>query len=136
VKLSNEIEKATVPGRKQVLRLAKDGEQIADLLILDGEVIDVKAGPVRVYLISGGRGEVDLVADEVEELLLPLWGPNAPPEQTVGEIRESVIATLAAFTKKVLCVDEGAERYKLALSCKLYGLMLTLQKQETGGGEV
>ena len=114
-KTSDEPAKATLPGRKQVWRLAgPDGGMVADLVSLEGE--DPDPGSILGTRVSG-QGGMELIrgVDSVEPLLAPVMqeGRILGRPEDLAAIRERVRTQVGLLPAAVSRIDEPEEHLVL-----------------------
>ncbi|QSO55081.1 nicotinate phosphoribosyltransferase [Alicyclobacillus curvatus] len=103
IKISENAEKVTNPGKKKVLRFYVDGHASADLIALDEETFDTTKplelfDPVHTY-------KRKMIRDyEVENLLVPVFlkGELVYELPTLKQIRERVVSGLSHFSSEIL----------------------------------
>ena len=107
-KHSEEQEKATLPGIKQVVRCRRGAQATGDILCLDGEV-------GRITAAAGDR-------ERRTPLLVPQMrdGARVAPREPLTAIRERAAAELAAFAPRVRALHGGG--YSVRISAALAAL--------------
>jgi nicotinate phosphoribosyltransferase len=108
-KLTDEVLKATLPGRKQVWRLAgADGEHVADWIEMEGEEPDTKSGVLGFHLEGEARMDLIKGAEEAIALLhLVMRGGemlDMPP--ALVDVRSRVKQQAARLPEEVRRLDE------------------------------
>ncbi|KPV43644.1 nicotinate phosphoribosyltransferase [Alicyclobacillus ferrooxydans] len=103
IKVSENANKVTNPGKKKVLRFTVNGHASADLIALDHETFDISKplelfDPVHTYKRKVIRNY------EVEELLVPVYleGKLVYELPNLKDIRRHVESGLALFSKEIL----------------------------------
>ena len=124
LKLSENVEKITTPGNKNVVRLFNRGDNmaIADVLILDGEHIDENA-PYTLFDPENTWKRKTVGDFYTQYLLAPLFVNGAcvyasPP---LSEIRDYCLAQIDRLWEEVLRF-ENPQEYYVDLSQKLWDL--------------
>jgi nicotinate phosphoribosyltransferase len=122
IKVSENADKVTNPGKKKVLRLYVDGMASADLIALDDEEFDPNEplelfDPVHTYkrkVIQNYR---------IENLLVPIFikGRLVYELPTLREIRARVVESMSKFSKEILR-HVNPHIYHVDLSHKLWNL--------------
>ncbi len=132
-KTTDEAYKATLPGRKQVWRLAgPDGAMVADLIELDGE--DPDTGSILGTHVSG-RGGMELIrgVDSVTPLLEPVMqdGKKLGTPDDLMTVRERVQTQVGRLPEAVSRIDDPEEHLVL-VGPKLLELGKTLRSSHSG----
>lgn len=124
IKVSDNVEKITNPGYKKLLRIYNNasGKAIADLIALDGEVID-EPKPLVIFHPVDTWKRMRLTDYHTKELLVPVFVDgkqvyNTPPLMDIQEYARQDLATFWDETKRLV----NPQEYKVDLSQKLYEL--------------
>ena len=131
IKLSDTLEKITLPGKQEIWRLyGPEGMAIADLIALEGEDIDFTA-PLTIFDPQETWKKMTLEHYSVKKLLQPLFiGGRAQP---IPEDVKEISAYRASQEKTIW--DEylrpvNPHRYKVDLSDKLWNLRRDLMDRD------
>jgi len=104
MKISSNVEKATDPGRKQLVRYADGaGHPFCDVIYLDGEARP-ESGPVRGRSRSWPHRTVHAATPaSEEELLRPVFagGKRLEPSPSIHDIRARALAQIAALPEEL-----------------------------------
>lgn len=123
IKLSDTLEKITLPGKQELWRLyGPDGMAVADLIAMEGEDIDFTA-PLTIFDPQETWKKMTLEDYSVKKLLQPLFIQGH--EQPIPEDPKAISAYRASQEKTIW--DEylrpvNPHRYKVDLSDKLWSL--------------
>ncbi|KAH0790936.1 nicotinate phosphoribosyltransferase family protein [Histomonas meleagridis] len=121
VKLSNSIEKSTLPCKKDLYRCYdENGKEVADLLTLSGE--EPKAGDA--FKVYPKTEECTLKCATFKPLYKVAWDGEAHVD-TLQEARQRVLEQYNNFNKEVLTVKEAKE-YPVLITPKYYKVMTDL----------
>ena len=131
IKLSDTLEKITLPGKQEIWRLyGPEGMAVADLIALEGEDIDFTA-PLTIFHPQETWKKMTLEHYSVKKLLQPLFiqGRAQPIPADVKEI-----SAYRASQEKTIW-DEylrpvNPHRYKVDLSDKLWNLRRELMDRD------
>lgn len=122
IKVSENPNKITNPGKKQVLRLLRGSQAVADLIALDDETFDPSQplelfDPVHTYKRKTVQNYV------IEPLLQPIYlgGELVYELPRLPEIRQRVVDNLAKFSAEVLR-HVNPHTYHVDLSKRLWDL--------------
>jgi len=133
MKTSDEPLKSTLPGRKQVWRLAgTDGAMVADLIALEGEELD--PGSTLGTRVSG-KGGMELIRGV--DAATPLLGPVMREGRILGAlddlvaVRERVRTQVERLPGAVSRIDDPEEHLVL-VSSNLHALARTLREAHSG----
>jgi nicotinate phosphoribosyltransferase len=122
IKVSENTVKITNPGKKQVMRLFKDGHAVADLIVLDGEELDPR-GSLELFdpIHTFKRKRIDNF--EIEPLLVPVivGGELVYTLPSLADIRKRVEEGLKLFSSEILR-HVKPHVYHVDLSQKLWNL--------------
>lgn len=119
VKLSESIEKSTIPCKKDLYRCFDEkGVAVADILTVAGEVPEQG----RCYKVFPGTGECELKCAEIRPLYIVAWDNGRANVDSLQTARERVMDNYKNFNKDVLTVGEPKE-YPLLTTPKLYQTM-------------
>jgi nicotinate phosphoribosyltransferase len=138
IKLSQEIEKVTIPGKKEVFRLiGKDGTCLLDLIIRQGDDTEIAPGSKSRILCRhpfDGKRRAYVTPQKVLPLLELMWdgekGGLLRPHPTLDESRSYVKDQLKLIREDVLrCINPTP--YKVSVSPNLYDYMHNLWLKET-----
>jgi nicotinate phosphoribosyltransferase len=134
VKVSNSLEKSSLPAKKQAYRLYdREGKEIGDLLAEESEGVPAP-GPivgVRVYpgRPAGSEGPLTVTVDvaRVEPLLVPAWSDGLAIVDDIATVKQRVAEARNTFNKEVLTVIEP-KLYQVLISQKLFSTLDALIK--------
>jgi len=131
IKVSDNVEKITNPGYKKVSRLYDNatGKAIADLIMLDEEVID-ESQPLVIFHPVDTWKRMRLTDYHVKELLIPVFvdGKQVYESPNIMDIQRYAKEELDTFwdeTKRLI----NPQEYKVDLSYKLYDLKRSMLEQ-------
>lgn len=125
VKLSESIEKSTIPCKKDLYRCYdENGKAIADILAVSGET--PKQG--KCFKVFPDAKEFELKCSEIKPLYIVAWDHGVPHADSLQVCRERVIDNYKNFNKNVLTVNES-EEYPILTTPKLYQTMEELIKK-------
>eukprot|EP00042_Codosiga_hollandica_P050565 m.606810 g.606810 ORF g.606810 m.606810 type:complete len:558 (-) comp58113_c0_seq2:147-1820(-) len=136
MKLSQEVRKITIPGRKQAFRLfGLDGSAICDLLQLETEEPPKPGQKLLCRHPFEENKRAYVIPTKVQPLHVLYWKDSAPviPIPTIMEVREHVRASLGTIRK-----DHRRQLnptpFKVSVSAKLYAFLheLWLDTQPVG----
>jgi nicotinate phosphoribosyltransferase len=131
VKVSNSIEKSSLPAKKQAYRLYDAaGRQVADLLAEEGEGVPGPGIVKGVQVYPAGGGEVVVEAARIETLLTPAWAGGVAHVDEIAAVRQRVLDAKATFDPDVLAVVEP-KKYKVIISQQLFRTLDGLIKELT-----
>ena len=138
IKLSEDLEKVTIPGRKDIYRLyGSDGHALIDLMQKDGEQAPVAGQRVlcRHPFLESKRAYVSPA--RVERLLRVYWRAGSCPEvlPTMEHLRQRVqkeLHTIRQDHKRNL----NPTPYKVSVSDSLYSYLHKLWLQNAPIGEL
>ncbi len=135
IKRSDNPEKITNPGYKKVYRLykKKNGKAIADLLMLEHEMIDPEK-PLRIFDPVQTWKSMVLTDFTCRELLIPIFVGgeqvyNPPPIEEIQEYSRRELASMWDEYKRLL----NPHVYKVDLSDALYDLKQKLLREHSNG---
>jgi nicotinate phosphoribosyltransferase len=129
IKISENAEKVTNPGKKKVLRLLVDGVASADLIALDDEQFN-PAEPLELFDPVHTYKRKVIQNYEIQELLVPVFvgGKLVYELPTLQAIRETVVKGLSQFSSEVLR-HVNPHIHHVDLSQKLWDLKQYLLRQ-------
>jgi nicotinate phosphoribosyltransferase len=131
IKLSDTLEKITLPGKQEIWRLyGPEGMAIADLIALEGEDIDFTA-PLTIFDPQETWKKMTLEHYSVKKLLQPLF-IEGRAQPILADVKE--ISAYRASQEKTIW-DEylrpvNPHRYKVDLSDKLWNLRRELMDRD------
>ncbi len=137
IKLSQEPEKMTIPGRKDVYRLiGRDGHPLADILMLQDEEKPQVGGKILCYHPYQESKRTYITPTKVESKLELMWDGrivgDVPDLKASREYAFEQIASLRNDHIRLL----NPTPYKISLSEKLYEFMHHLWRREAPVGEL
>nr|WP_169725407.1 nicotinate phosphoribosyltransferase [Alicyclobacillus contaminans] len=129
IKVSENAEKVTNPGKKKVLRLLVDGIASADLIALDDEQFN-PAEPLELFDPVHTYKRKVIQNYEIQELLVPVvvGGELVYELPSLAAIREHVVMGLSQFSSEVKR-HVNPHIYHVDLSDKLWNLKQHLLRQ-------
>jgi nicotinate phosphoribosyltransferase len=135
VKVSNSIEKSSLPAKKRVYRLYDAaGKQVADLIAEEAEGVPepgvVKGVQVYPAGAGAGAGELSIDVARIEPLLIPAWEGGVAHVDGIPVVRQRVLDQKATFDPQVLAVVEP-KLYKVVISQQLFRTLDGLIKELT-----
>uniref|UniRef100_A0A915BS49 Nicotinate phosphoribosyltransferase n=1 Tax=Parascaris univalens TaxID=6257 RepID=A0A915BS49_PARUN len=138
IKLSAEVAKITIPGRKRCYRLyGKEGYGICDLMTLEDEPKPIENEPIlcRHPFLEGKRALV--IAKKVEDLQLPFWGDGQilQPLPSLLEMRKHVNESLDHLRKDHRRLLNPTP-YKVSVTEKLYEFLHSIWLQNAPIGQL
>lgn len=122
IKLSQDVQKVTIPGRKEAYRLVgHKGYPLLDLLIQAGEAPPRPGAQILCRHPFEEKKRAFVTPARVIPLHQRVWaeGRRLQPERPLGEIRSSVLEQLAAFRPDHLRLLNPTH-YKISVSERLY----------------
>ena len=135
VKVSSNIEKATDPGRKQLLRYyAEDGAPLGDVMYLDSET-PPGGGTIRGRSRTWPQHETRITGVARAELLLqPVFvnGKRMRPPKPAAAARERALTQIAALPEECKRM-RNPEIYKVLLSARMAELKDAMVEAAGGG---
>lgn len=131
IKISQDIEKITIPGRKEAYRLFNEGgEPLVDLLVHVGSNAPVKGRKILCRHPFMANKRVYVTPSKVELLHELVWdGKLVKPFPTVTEVRDTVKRELAKLRTDVVR-STNPTPYKLSVTDELYNYVHNLWLQE------
>jgi nicotinate phosphoribosyltransferase len=118
VKVSNSVEKSSLPAKKNVFRLYDaDGLEVADLLTELPE--DVRPGTVKAFRVYPDAGPVTVEVAKVVPLLVTVWEGGAAHVDDISTVRQRVLDARKSFNPAVLAVV-NSRPYQVLISERLY----------------
>ena len=123
IKISENPDKVTLPGRKKVVRIYDSmGMAVADLICLDDEVIDPKK-PLTIFDPVNTWKSMTITDYTVRELLCPIFinGELVYKSPSLSEIQKNCEKELSTFWTQYRRML-NPHLYKVDLSAKLYRL--------------
>lgn len=132
IKISQDISKVTIPGRKEAYRLyGKNGYPLLDLLIKIGDTKPIAGRKVTCQHPFDERKRAFIIPQKVEKLHHLVWnGQRITKPQSLNEIKKFVMKQLLIFRKDHLR-PLNPTPYKLSVSDNLYSYMHNLWKSES-----
>lgn len=132
IKISQEVGKMTLPGRKTPYRLyGKEGYPILDLMISDDEEPPKKGEKILCRHPLNPEKRVYVIPESVEPLHHCFWdGKRVISEEPLGKIREYSLHQLASWREDYLRTLNPTP-YKVSVSDYLYNKMYELRQKET-----
>ena len=133
VKLSENIAKVTIPGRKVVYRLVgTDSRALVDLMVAEGEPAPTAQAPVLCRDPFDPGKMVNVVPSEVFPLLAPVWeGQRIGTAPAPADIRRHVVGQLRGSVRPDYLRPDNPSRYKVSVSERLYAAMHELIARES-----
>jgi nicotinate phosphoribosyltransferase len=133
VKLSENIVKVTIPGKKQAYRLVGQGNHgLADLMLSEGESVPEANVPILCRDPFDPTKKVNVVASKVVPLLPLVWaGRRLQDAPLPAQIRDFVIDQLKNSVRRDFLRPDNPPRYKVSVSEKLYAQMHQLIEFES-----
>jgi len=136
IKLSQDMDKMTIPGRKEAYRLiGASGNPVVDLLIQAGEE---KPRPGQRVLCRHPFDEAKrayVTPTAIVPLHRPVWRGRPVPQPSLNEIRAYVLEQLASMRQDHLR-SLNPSPYKVSVSEKLYGFVHSLWMSEAPIAEI
>jgi nicotinate phosphoribosyltransferase len=129
VKVSNSLDKSSLPAKKLAFRLYDaSGKEAADLLTEESEGIPApgRIPGVVVYPTSGAEVVID--AARVEPLLVPAWDGGVAHVDDITTVRQRVLQARTSFNRDVLTVDRQ-KLYTVLVSKQLFRTLSALTKE-------
>ena len=124
VKVSNCLDKATLPAKKDILRLYDDtGKEIADLLVMAGETVE--PGEISGFEVYPDSKPVTVKAAQVKPMLVTAWENGVAHVDSVQQARERVINARKTFNPDIMSVTND-KLYSVMVSKKLHDLLMSL----------
>ena len=129
MKMSEELEKVTLPGNKVTLRIFDEGLPIFDMLCLSGETDQILSQTVITFFTKKQPGDIPQTsrAEKVELLTVPLWKDGKDfsglQEASMKERREVTLANLDQFGGKNGLI-ECSDVYPVVYSQGVYDLFI------------
>ncbi len=132
IKISQEVGKMTLPGRKTPYRLyGKEGYPILDLMISDEEEPPKQGEKILCRHPLNPEKRVYVIPEKVESLHHCFWdGKRTISEEPLGKIREYSLSQLASLREDHLRTLNPTP-YKVSVSDYLYNKMYELRQKET-----
>lgn len=132
IKISQEVGKMTLPGRKTPYRLyGKEGYPILDLMISDDEEPPKKGEKILCRHPLNPEKRVYVIPESVEPLHHCFWdGKRIISEEPLGKIREYSLHQLSSWREDHLRTLNPTP-YKVSVSDHLYNKMYELRQKET-----
>jgi nicotinate phosphoribosyltransferase len=131
IKLSQQVEKVTIPGRKDVYRLyGKNRTALADIMVLVGETPPSAVERILCVHPFDDKKRVYVIPEEVAKLTACVWdGKILGESRTIGEIRDKVLGQLAQIRTDYARPVNPAS-YKVSVTSTLYKFIHELWAQE------
>jgi len=137
IKLSQEIKKVSIPGKKRVYRLfGRAGFPLADLMLLDEEVLLHGAPKPGIKAMCrhplDPTKRVNCTPTHVVELLQCVWDGKPtmdPAVPSINEIRSKCMQDLASLRHDHIR-HLNPTPYKVSLSCELFEMMYDIWRKE------
>ena len=134
IKLSENVEKITTPGNKQVVRFydRESSKAIADVLVLDGERVDENE-PYVLFDPESTWKRKTVAGFRARELLAPLFvgGKRVAGTRPLSKIREYCLEQIDLLWEEVLRF-ENPQKYYVDLSQKLWDLKYGMLHKMSG----
>ena len=137
IKLSNDLAKMTVPGRKLAYRLYGQADQpLLDLLVGAGEDAPSVGMPVLCRHPFDGTKRARVIPSRVEPLHRTVWqGRRLTAPRTVHEVRAHVLRQLETFRQDHLRLVNPTP-YKVSVTEELFGFIHSLWEKESPVAEL
>jgi nicotinate phosphoribosyltransferase len=131
IKLSQQVEKVTIPGRKDVYRLyGKDKTALLDLMVMVGESAPRPGERILCIHPFDDKKRAYVIPEEVELLTNCVWdGKKISAQNTLAEIREHVLMQLRRIRKDYARPVNPAS-YKVSVTPALYKFIHELWAKE------
>ena len=127
VKLSNSLEKTTLPGKKEVYRLYDENKKVvADLMTLKDEV--PQPGEISGFMVYPEAKNFSVTCASAEPLYIVAWEDGVAHVDDVRTVRERVMNSKTTFDPDVVAV-ENEKKYPVLISEKLNALLQDLMKK-------
>ena len=124
VKVSNNVDKSTLPAKKDIYRLYDEtGMEIADLLTIAGETVE--AGEISGFQVYPDSKPITIKAAEAKPVLMVVWENGKCHVDGVHEVRERVMNAMHTFNPHVMAVKDE-KPYCVMISQKLHKLLTDL----------
>ena len=124
VKVSNCIDKVTLPGKKEIWRLYDDnGKEIGDLLTMADE--EVAPGEISGFEVYPGSKPITVKAAEARRMLVSAWEDGVGHVEGVQQVRERVLRARETFNQDVMSV-KNEKLYCVMVSNRLHELLESL----------
>lgn len=124
VKVSNNVDKSTLPAKKDIYRLYDEsGAEIADLLTISGE--SVEPGEISAFQVYPESKPVTVKAAQAKPMLIKVWEGGTVRTDNVHEVRARVIKAKETFNPSVFAVT-NEKPYSVIISTKLHKLLCDL----------
>ena len=134
IKLSDDLEKVTVPGRKRPYRLyGSDGCPILDIMLAPDEATPSKGKTILCRHPTIARKRVNVTPSKVETLVYLVFRNGSVLDgvnPSIPEARKAVTTQLNSFRSDILRLTNPTP-YKVSLSEKLYQDLHDLWQNET-----
>ncbi|XP_061093667.1 nicotinate phosphoribosyltransferase [Conger conger] len=130
MKMTEDPEKSTVPGKKAVYRLLDaQGQPFLDLLCLSEEPAPLVGVALRCLPLGGERDVVTVTASRVTRLRQEVFsqGQITHPLRTAAEVRESVQSSLKALPPRHKRLKDP-DMYTVAVSEKLHAVLKEVRR--------
>jgi nicotinate phosphoribosyltransferase len=128
VKLSNSIEKVTLPGKKELYRLFDaEGKQVADILTMDGEP-EPQPGTIEAFQVYPGTGKMTLTFARVEKMYANLWDQGKTDVETLQQARTRCLEQVRGGFRSDVVRIEDPTLYTVTISMPLHKMMDDLIK--------
>ncbi|MBE0700397.1 MAG: nicotinate phosphoribosyltransferase, partial [Acholeplasmataceae bacterium] len=126
IKISDNNQKTTIPGFKQVYRIVKDGKSIADVICLNDEKIDSQK-PYRLFHPDFPWKNKDIEEFDAIPLLIPIFkkGKLIYKQPSLIDIRNYAKSELSTLWDEVMRLENPHEYY-IDLSQNLWDLKQNL----------
>ena len=129
VKLSNSLEKTTLPGKKDLYRLYDENKKVvADLMTVKDEVPEV--GEISGFMVYPEAKKFSVKCASAESLYVSVWENGEAHVDDVKVVRERVMNSKTTFDPDVVAV-ENEKKYPVLISEKLNALLQELMKQNS-----
>ncbi|XP_069771059.1 nicotinate phosphoribosyltransferase isoform X2 [Narcine bancroftii] len=125
IKLTEDKDKTTLPGKKRAYRLfGPDGSPFLDLLMQDTESVPRAGEEIRCHALHGGKGSLAVTASRVEPLhhIYYQHGQVTRDSPSAAEIKKFVQESLSDLPPQHKLLQEAVP-YQVAVSAMLYALL-------------
>jgi nicotinate phosphoribosyltransferase len=131
IKLSQQVEKVTIPGKKDVYRLyGANQTALADIMVLEGEAPPVPGGKILCVHPFDDKKRVYVIPERVEKLTKCVWDGKIVAEQKpIGEIRDDVLEQISRM-RKDYARPVNPTAYKVSVTPTLYSFIHDLWAKE------
>jgi nicotinate phosphoribosyltransferase len=134
IKLSQDVGKMTIPGRKRPYRLyGSDGRPILDVMVAPDEAVPAKSTTILCRHPVVAQKRANVTPSKVETLLFLVFRNGKVLEgvnPSIAEARQAVKEQLDAFHPHILRPNDPVP-YKVSLSNKLYTFLHDMWEKNT-----